>query len=108
MTKPSTFAEVLEHLTLIVSAAPTQPELWGRGVTLGITCFKARPYDAVRAAEERGLENIRGVGRHHLIAEFEDILPDQSWLQNHAVAALEFMEEVGGSRPRINIDRGAA
>jgi hypothetical protein len=87
--------------------ASADPEAWGEGVTVSIACRRPQPYSAVQLAERRNLASIRGVGRHHIMAEFEDCIPTQEWLDNEALPALNFLQEVSAKAPQLAIDRNA-
>lgn len=96
------FADQLEALA---ADAAAHPEHWGAGVRVNITCSRRQPYAAVQLAEARGFNEVRGVGRHHLIFEYEDVVPDAAWIAEKVWPVCAFIEEVGGTDPQIGIDR---
>ncbi len=105
MTNP--VQKIRDELNELSLAARQSPQDWGDGVTLSFACRRPQPYEAVLLAESRGLVRVRGVGRHHLIWEFENVVPDESWVVEQALPALAFFEEVGGTNPRISVDRAS-
>jgi len=94
-----------DQLDALAADAAAHPERWGEGVRLNITCARRLPYEAVQLAEARGFSETRGVGRHHLIFEYEDVVPDAAWVAATARPVLDFIAEVGGTDPQIGVDR---
>lgn len=94
-----------DELGALAADAGVHPERWGEGVRLHITCARRLPYEAVQLAEARGFAEARGVGRHHLIFEYEDVVPDAAWIASTARPVLDFIAEVGGTNPQIGVDR---
>ncbi len=94
-----------DELGALAADAAVHPERWGEGVRLHITCARRLPYEAVQLAEARGFAEARGVGRHHLIFEYEDVVPDAAWIASTARPVLDFIAEVGGTNPQIGVDR---
>ncbi|WP_447761472.1 hypothetical protein [Sphingopyxis panaciterrae] len=93
------------ELDALAADAAAHPGRWGAGVRLNITCSRRQPYEAVQLAEARGFSEARGVGRHHLIFEFEDVVPNAAWVAEKALPVCAFIEEVGGINPQIGVDR---
>ncbi|WP_077146199.1 hypothetical protein [Sphingopyxis sp. KK2] len=98
-------APVTDQLDALAADAAAHPERWGNGVRLNITCARRLPYEAVQLAGARGFAEARGVGRHHLIFEYEDVVPDAVWVAATARPVLDFIAEVGGTDPQIGVDR---
>ncbi|HMO76005.1 MAG TPA: hypothetical protein PKD48_11760 [Sphingopyxis sp.] len=96
---------IRSQLDTLATDAAAHPERWGEGVRLHITCARRLPYEAVQLAEARGFAEVRGVGRHHLIFEYEDVVPDAAWVAATARPVLDFIAEVGGTDPQIGVDR---
>ncbi|APZ98870.1 hypothetical protein BWQ93_10455 [Sphingopyxis sp. QXT-31] len=94
-----------DQLDALAADAAAHPERWGAGVRLNITCARRLPYEAVQLAEARGFGEARGVGRHHLIFEYADVVPDAAWVAATARPVLDFIAEVGGTDPQIGVDR---
>ncbi|HEX2813995.1 MAG TPA: hypothetical protein VHO04_15065 [Sphingopyxis sp.] len=103
MTTANSFDEQLARLS---TEAVQHPDRFGPGVRLLFSCGARDMVASLAAAEAQGID-ARGVGRMHILVEFDDVVPDTRWAESTGAAVGRYFEAIGGKRPQIGIDRAA-
>jgi hypothetical protein len=96
-----------DQLACLSAQAARHPDRFGQGVRLLFSCGTCDMMASLAAAEAQGID-ARGVGRMHILVEFDDVVPDAQWAESTGVAVGRYFEAIGGKRPQISVDRAAA
>lgn len=97
------FNRQLEQLS---DEATQHPDRFGAGVRLLFSCGTRDMISALAQAGDLGLD-ARGVGRMHILIEYNDVVPDVAWTAREGAKIGQFFERVAARRPQIAIDRAA-
>lgn len=82
------------------------PDRFGEGVNLLLSCGIRNIFPALAEAAARGIE-ARGVGRMHILIEIENAVPDRNWLETEGREIIRYFEQIGGADPQISFDRSS-